>query len=404
MSRIAFFLVSLLVLASSTAQAADSAQREHVFRRRIEICIAWGGCDEDGAAVSVTGAPVISPIADQRIAKNDITDAISFTIFDMDTPVSELVVGISSADGVLLPAPGIYHSCNAGICEMILTPATDEIGQAPITVSVSDGTHTASSIFSLRVLDASAPFIGPIANQSGPVNQLMGPVAFLVDDLDTPLEDLVLDAFSSNEGILPVAGISFGGGGGSRTIALQPQTDALGGVDVSLVVRDPEGHVGERVFHVDFVPAAEPPAVMPPEIVCDDCDTKVVCDNNDDYEIEFTIDDADFDVDDLVVRVRPVDTQQKTFVGLVISCTGNNCIVSGSSTNYSGEELFQIVVCNPDGACSSKDFVMETVYNKDNLAGSLYVYMFNRNYHYFGILKRVGVEFWAYYPGHIYEF
>ncbi|HAU29477.1 MAG TPA: hypothetical protein DCW68_05120 [Rhodospirillaceae bacterium] len=243
-------IVLSLVLFASTVHAAESARMEHVFRRRIEICLAWGGCDEDGGTVPVAGAPVISPISDQRIARNAMAGPVAFAISDTDTAPDSISVSVTADDGTLLPASGISRSCVTGSCTMSLSPAFNEIGQTSVTVSASDGSHVTSRVFLLRVLDATAPYIGSIADQTGPVNLPMGPIGFVVDDFDSDPATLSLNAVSGDDALVDSGDISFGGVGASRTMILQPQLGARGVAQIVVSATDMDGNTGLRTFFV----------------------------------------------------------------------------------------------------------------------------------------------------------
>ena len=311
-----FTLALLLTLIASEAFAASSAQMGHVFRRRIEICQAWGGCDEDGTGGGQVGAPSISLIANQRIAKNTSAGPISFTIDDDTTPPENLVVTVSAEDGMLLPQSGIVRSCSEENCTLTLTPANNETGQTDVTVGVNDGTQTTTRTFILRVLDGTTPFIGPIADQSVNVNHPIGPVAFIVDDLDTNLDLLVPDAISGDEALVHTDDISFGGMGEDRTISLQPQPDARGVAQITVTVADPDGNTGLRTFFVHIGTAPEISGIAPQQT---QVDTPTA-------PIPFTVAD-DGGVDTLTVTGHAVNTTLVPDGNFTIDCTAGNCTV-----------------------------------------------------------------------------
>lgn len=97
--------------------------------------------------------PVISAIPHTNTLMSVPTQPIAFTVSDRETPAAGLVVSGSSANPALVPnSPANISFGGSGTNRTVtLTPAPGQLGVAPITVTVSDGTNTASAIFTLMV-------------------------------------------------------------------------------------------------------------------------------------------------------------------------------------------------------------------------------------------------------------
>ena len=79
------------------------------------------------------------------------TPAIPFTIGDAETPASNLTLSGSSDNSTLvLPADIVFGGSNSNRT-VTVTPQSGQTGVANITITVSDGTDTASSVFQLSV-------------------------------------------------------------------------------------------------------------------------------------------------------------------------------------------------------------------------------------------------------------
>jgi hypothetical protein len=105
-------------------------------------------------AISVTNvneAPTISDIADQTIAANSDTGALSFTIGDPDAGASLQVSG-SSSNTTLVPDANISFGGSGANRTVTVTPASGQSGSVTITITVSDGTLSASDTFTLTVI------------------------------------------------------------------------------------------------------------------------------------------------------------------------------------------------------------------------------------------------------------
>src|SRR5439155_23388671 len=108
------------------------------------------------------------------------TPAINFTIGDLETPAGSLTVSGSSSNVALVPNGNIVFGGSGANRTVTITPASGQTGVAPLTVTVSDGTNTASSVFPLMVVpSASVIFYDPFAYADG---SLLTNSAFLWDD------------------------------------------------------------------------------------------------------------------------------------------------------------------------------------------------------------------------------
>jgi hypothetical protein len=96
-------------------------------------------------------APVISAIPVTNCLINSAVMGIPLTVGDAETPAASLTVSASSSNPGLLPNANIVFGGSGSNRTVSITPVQGQIGVAPITVTVSDGTNTASSLFALMV-------------------------------------------------------------------------------------------------------------------------------------------------------------------------------------------------------------------------------------------------------------
>jgi hypothetical protein len=95
--------------------------------------------------------PTISTITNLVIAMNSATPAIPFTVGDAETPAANLTVSGSSDNATLVLPADIVFGGSGSNRTVTITPEADQTGVANITVSVSDGTDTTSTVFQLSV-------------------------------------------------------------------------------------------------------------------------------------------------------------------------------------------------------------------------------------------------------------
>ena len=115
-------------------------------------------------------APIISSIPPTNTLVDTAGPAIAFTISDLETTAASLTLSGSSANTGLVPNGNIVFGGSGSNRTLTLTPASGQTGVAPITVTVSDGTNTASSIFPLMVVpSAGVIFYEPFTYANGSI-------------------------------------------------------------------------------------------------------------------------------------------------------------------------------------------------------------------------------------------
>ncbi len=83
-----------------------------------------------------------------------------------------------------------------------------------------------------------APQISAIVDQQALAGRPLGPLAFTVADVDSPVEGLLLAAASSDPALAPVGAIVLGGGGASCTLTLTPTAGLVGAATITVTVGD----------------------------------------------------------------------------------------------------------------------------------------------------------------------
>jgi hypothetical protein len=99
---------------------------------------------------AVNDAPTISDIVDQSTLAGTV-GPLNFTVGDVETAAGTLSVSGSSSNLALVPNGNIAFGGSGANRTVTVTPAAGQSGNATITVSVSDGTLTATDSFVLTV-------------------------------------------------------------------------------------------------------------------------------------------------------------------------------------------------------------------------------------------------------------
>src|SRR6185295_16390570 len=100
---------------------------------------------------SANTAPTISSIADLSTSQNTATAPIAFTVGDAQTAAGSLILSRTSSNPALIPVANIVFGGSGATRSVAVTPALNQTGTSTITVTVSDGSLTASKSFVLTV-------------------------------------------------------------------------------------------------------------------------------------------------------------------------------------------------------------------------------------------------------------
>jgi VCBS repeat-containing protein len=188
---------------------------------------------------AVNDAPTISDVPNQTINQNTSTGPLAFTVGDLETAAASLTVNGSSANTTLVPNANIVFGGSGANRTVTVTPAANQSGSTTITLTVSDGSLTASDTFTLTVSAVNTPpTISDIASQTINEDNTTGPLAFTVSDAETAAASLTVSGSSSNPTLVPNANIVFGGSGANRTVTITPVANQSGSATITVTVSD----------------------------------------------------------------------------------------------------------------------------------------------------------------------
>src|SRR3989338_987834 len=297
---------------------------------------------------AVNDAPVISTIINQTTAEDTATAAIAFTITDVDSALTcAASISATSSDAVLLPVGNIAFGGVAPNCTVTMTPAPDQNGLSNIVLTVTDGTLTDTSNFSLTVTAVNdAPVISAIVNQTTPEDTATAAIAFTITDVDNVLTcGSSVSATSSDTALLPLGNIVIAGVAPNCTVNLNPGTDQNGLSNIVLTVTDGT-ETDTSSFSLTVTPVNDAPVIS------------VIADQSTPEEsatgaIAFTISD----VDDVVTCAGSVSASSSNLtllpmIGIVIGGTEPNCTVTMTpAADQTG--ISNVVLTVTDGLLSS---------------------------------------------------
>ena len=162
-----------------TAQDNGPAGGVNTFRRMFEITV-----------TEQNDRPTISDISDVTVTQGQISSDLSFIISDLETAPSLLTLTASSNNTSVVPNSGIEFGGSGSTRTVRVTGGTSNIGTATVTVTVSDGSLTATSSFDVEVLSGNDP----------PTVSLSNVVTSLPEDTNTSSRIKVADITVSDDG------------------------------------------------------------------------------------------------------------------------------------------------------------------------------------------------------------
>ena len=213
------------------------------FRARVWASTNGAAADSFRVGVSVGGnSPVYIPMdlslnQDYKLVVRYNLDASTATLWI--NPTSEASANSVTATDSYAAIP-LYNVC--------LRQAGSNPGIGVLTV---DDLLVGTTFGDVSVIGG-PPSISAIDNQSIPANSSTGPLAFIVDDVETPAENLVVTGTSDNPTLVPnnPANITFGGSGNNRTVTITPAAGQQGIANISIVVTDGNNDSATNTFRV----------------------------------------------------------------------------------------------------------------------------------------------------------
>jgi hypothetical protein len=195
-----------------------------------------------------------------------------------------------------------------------------------------------------------APTISDIEVQSANSGTQTDPIAFIIGDLGTSLDALIISAASSNTSLVPNGEFVFGGTGANRTIQFTPANNQTGTAEITVTVTDGNGQTVSDVFTVTVTPGNNIPTITDIENISTEFNTPTEA-------IAFTIGDVETAVAELVITATSSDQSIVADANIVIGGSGANRTVTVTPvSDKSGTVTITITVADEGNATVTDSF------------------------------------------------
>ena len=297
--------------------------------------------------------PTISIITDQTTLEDTPISNLAFTVGDVQVPANNLTLSASSSNPTLIPAANVVFGGSGASSTATFIPVGNQSGTARITITVSDGTLTASSAFNLNVTAVNdGPIITSITDQTVNEDTTTTALPFTVGDPETSAGNLTVTASSSNPTLVPNANITLGGSGANRTVTIQPVANQAGVATITLAVSDGATNA-TTTFRLTVNAINDTPTIssVSNQIIDEDAITTA---------IPFTIGDNDTPLGNLTVSATSSNTVLVPGATIALGGSGaSRTITLTPASNQFGDTLITLFVT--DGSLTNSSSFLLTV-------------------------------------------
>ncbi|QDS91740.1 Calx-beta domain protein [Roseimaritima multifibrata] len=314
----------------------------------------------------VNDRPTISPIETQATDEGTPTAAIAFTIGDLETAAGDLSVTATSSDTTLVPNANIVLGGSGTNRTVTIAPAENQTGSTTITLTVSDGTLTATETFDVLVgqgvveFESAATLVNEQAGyQTVKVQRTGGSQGSLVVNYETV--DGTATA-GSDDYVASSGTLVFGPGETSKVITVQLGDNSLDEANetFSLVLSGTLGTIGAQATSVLTI--NDTPAItreLESGFISTGIPSQSTTMGTSTAPIFFTVSDAETDSAALVVSAVSNNPALLPDSGILLAGSGSERSITLSPlAGVSGTARVYLTLTDANGASITRDFAV----------------------------------------------
>jgi hypothetical protein len=197
------------------------------------------------------------------------------------------------------------------------------------------------------------PVISGIANQTTTTGVAVGPITFVVVDLETAPTSLVVTGSSNNPALIPNSGIVLGGTGSNRTVTVVPLAGQTGIATITLTVTDG----GSLTAFTTFTVTVNAPVLTPPTIT--PIGNQTVVTGGTAGPLGFVIGDAETPLANLTVTAVADNTTLFPTGTIVLAGSGaNRTVTLTPALGQTGSSVITVTVTDGDAMTAQSVFTV----------------------------------------------
>jgi uncharacterized phosphosugar-binding protein len=312
---------------------------------------------------AVNDPPVISDIPDQTLTEDTASSNISFTVSDIETAASDLIVTASTGDGTRIPVGNVVFGGTNGNRTLTITPVlnkntwkslTSTHQPVTLTITVSDGSLSSSDTFAVTINPVNDT---PVAvNDTASTNEdVAREISVLTNDSDVDI---------ANEGdaltVTATSGVDNGTAsitGSGKTITFTPNANFNGSETFSYTIQDSHGASASANVTITVSAVNDAPLIS-------DVTNQTINEDTNTGALSFAISDVDNTLTCSNVTAVSGTTGIIPSANLTIGGSGTNCSITGApqaNKNTFGTSPVTITLTVSDGLLSRSDTFTVTV-------------------------------------------
>jgi hypothetical protein len=171
-----------------------------------------------------------------RVPEGSRSPVLEVRVSDREAAPESLSFSVRADDAALLGEGMLILEGVGAERTLTLTPAVGRFGTTRVEVSVSDGEHTTTKSFTVKVTPVNAaPVLDPISDLTTPEDRAAEVAVRFTDDKTAP-DQVTLTASAGDPGL--VSSLSFRGTGGDRVLVITPAPGQLGRTLITVTASD----------------------------------------------------------------------------------------------------------------------------------------------------------------------
>jgi len=244
----------------------------------------------------INDAPEIEIIEDQIFDEDTVSPCIDILISDKETKNEQLTISAISSNKEIFPYAN-YSYCDEN--SISFTPANNSNGNSIMTITVKDPQGlTNSTSFNITVNPINdSPSISDINDIEFDEDIHSDEISFNINDIETPAEDLIVNAISNDQNIISNNNIIISGNSNLRNLIISPSKDINGQCQIIITVSDSQALSCSEIFNVKINEVYDSPELS-------DFSDKIIDEDSQNLIIEFTAFDVDTDFNDLTFSTK----------------------------------------------------------------------------------------------------